>query len=104
MDKYDTLEYSWVKATTVSMCLWISLCAFKNTKFSDAIAGKTISVKILILILMSTNLVITSFCGITPVLLNYGIDRTTHADLTFRQTSTRKEEKNTKEPKVHECS
>jgi predicted membrane protein len=105
MDKYDTLEYSWVKATAVYMCLWISLCAFKNTnKFSDTIAGETIGVKILILILMSTNLVITSFCGITPVLLNYGINRTTHADLTFRQTSTRKEERNTKEPKVHECS
>ena len=50
MDKYDTLEYSRVKATTVSVRLWIYLCAFKNTnKLSSAIAGEIIGVKILIL-------------------------------------------------------
>ena len=31
MDKYDTLEYSWVKATSVSVLLWIYLCALINT-------------------------------------------------------------------------
>ena len=31
MDKYNTLEYFWVKATSVSVRLWIYLCAFKNT-------------------------------------------------------------------------
>jgi hypothetical protein len=30
VDKYDTLEYSRVKATAVSVRLWIYLCAFKN--------------------------------------------------------------------------
>ena len=92
MDKYDTLEYSWVKATTVSVRLRINLCVFKNTnKLSGAVAGETISVKTLILILMSTNLVITSFCGITPVLLNCEKHRTTDAVVTFWQVSTRKE-------------
>ena len=68
-------KYSRVKATVVSGHLRIYLCAFKNTnKFSRAVVGQTIGVKILILILMSTNLVITSFCGITPVLSNCGID------------------------------
>ena len=58
MDKYDTLEYFWVKAIEVSMHLRIYLCVFKNTnKVSGAIA----------------NVVITSFSRITPVLLNYGI-------------------------------
>ena len=78
MDKYDTLEYSRVKAITVS------------NKLSGAIAGKTIGVKTLILILMSTNLVITGFSGITPVLSNCGKDRTTDAVVTFQQVSTRK--------------
>ena len=50
MDKYDTLEYSWVKATMVSVRLRIYLCEFKNTnKLSGAVAGETIGVKILIL-------------------------------------------------------
>jgi hypothetical protein len=50
MDKYDTLEYSWVKATAVSMRLRIYLCVFKNTnKLCDTIARETIGVKILIL-------------------------------------------------------
>jgi hypothetical protein len=31
MDKYDTLEYSWVKATTVSIHLWIYLFLLSNT-------------------------------------------------------------------------
>jgi len=31
MDKYDILEYSWVKATTVSMRLQISLFELTNT-------------------------------------------------------------------------
>jgi hypothetical protein len=30
-DKYDTLEYSWVKATSVSVFLRISLCVLINT-------------------------------------------------------------------------
>ena len=39
MDKYDTLEYSLVKATLVSVRLQISLCALINTnKLSGAIA------------------------------------------------------------------
>ena len=93
MDKYDTLEYSWVKATVVSLCLRIYLCAFKNTnKLSSAVARETIGVEILIVILMSTNLVVTSFCGITPVLLNCGKGRTLDAIATFRWVSTRKEE------------
>jgi hypothetical protein len=50
MDKYDTLEYSQVKATTVSMCLQIYLFAFENAyKLFSVVAGETISVKILIL-------------------------------------------------------
>jgi hypothetical protein len=43
-----------------------------NNKHSGAVAGETIAIKILISILMSTNLVITSFSRITPVLLNWG--------------------------------
>jgi len=42
--------------------------------------------------LISANLVITSFCGITPVLLNCGKDRTTDAVTTFWRVSTKKEE------------
>jgi hypothetical protein len=58
MDKYDTLEYSWVKAITVSMHLQNFLCALINTnKLFGAIAVEAIGVKILITILMSTNLV-----------------------------------------------
>jgi hypothetical protein len=50
VDKYDTLEYSWVKATMVSMRLRIYLCAFKNTnKLSSTVLDETIGVKILIL-------------------------------------------------------
>ena len=37
MDKYDTLEYSWVKATTVFVHLRIYLCAFKNTNISPQV-------------------------------------------------------------------
>jgi hypothetical protein len=49
MDKYDTLEYSWVKATMVYVHLWISLFALINTnKLSCAIAREAIVVKILI--------------------------------------------------------
>ena len=74
MDKYDTLEYSRVKAIAVSVHLRIYLCAFKNTNMLfGAVAKETIGVKILILILMSSNLVINSFSRITPVLLNCGI-------------------------------
>jgi hypothetical protein len=58
MDKYNTLEYSWVKATLVCVRLWISRCALTNTnKLSSAVAGEAIGLKILILTLMSTNLV-----------------------------------------------
>ena len=35
MDKYDTLEYSRVKATAVSICLQIYLCAIKNTNTGE---------------------------------------------------------------------
>ena len=39
MDKYDILEYSWVKAIMVSVRLWIPLFALTNTnKFSNAVA------------------------------------------------------------------
>jgi hypothetical protein len=59
MDKYDTLEYSRVRATAVSVRLWIYLCAFKNTnKLSGAVARETIDGNVLIAILMSVNLVI----------------------------------------------
>ena len=80
--------------------------SFKNTnKFSDAFAGETIIVKILILILMSTNLVITSFSWITPVLLNCEKDRTIDAIVTFWQVSTRKERRrNIEELRVPERS
>jgi hypothetical protein len=58
MDKYDTLEYSRVKAITVFMCLRNFLCALTITnKLFGAIAGEAISVKILIMILMFANLV-----------------------------------------------
>jgi hypothetical protein len=93
MDKYDTLEYSRVRATAVSVRLWIYLCAFKNTnKLSGAVARETIGGNVLIVILMSVNLVITSFRRIIPVLLNCGKDRTANVVVTFRQVSTRKEE------------
>jgi len=96
MDKYDTLEYSRVKGTAVSVCLRIYLCAFKNT-------NKLSGIKILILILMSTNLVITSFCGITHVLLICGIDRT--IDVIFELlTSFHKKRRNIEKPRVPECS
>ena len=36
MDKYDTLEYSWVKARAVSMRLRIYLCALTNTNNGPA--------------------------------------------------------------------
>jgi hypothetical protein len=52
--------------------------------------------------LISTNLVETSFCGITPVLLYCEIDRTTDVVSTFWQVSTgkrRKEERNIEEPR-----
>ena len=40
MDKYDTLEYSRVKATAVSARLRIYLCAFKNTNNGRPKKGK----------------------------------------------------------------
>ena len=73
-----------MKAIAVSMRLWIYLCAFKITnKLSGAVAGETIGVKTLILILMSTNLVITSFSRITLVLSICGKDKTADAVVTF---------------------
>jgi hypothetical protein len=58
VDKYDTLEHSWVKAITVSVRLQNFLCALINTnKLFGAIAEEAIEVKILILILMSANFV-----------------------------------------------
>jgi hypothetical protein len=57
MDKYDTLEYFRVKAIIVSVRLWNFLCALINTNsVSGTIAGEAISIKILIMILMSANL------------------------------------------------
>jgi hypothetical protein len=73
-----------VKPTAASMHLRIYLCAFKHTnKLSVVVVGETSGVKILISILMSTNLVITSFFGITPILLNCEIDRTVGVVSTF---------------------
>ena len=44
MDKYDTPEYSWVKATAVSVHLRIYLCTFKNTnKLSGTVVGETVT-------------------------------------------------------------
>ena len=41
MDKYDTLKYYWVKATIVSVRLWIYLFALANTnKISGAVVGE----------------------------------------------------------------
>jgi hypothetical protein len=58
MDKYNTLEYSRVKAITISVHLRNFLCALINTnKLIGAIVGEAIGVKFLILILMSANLV-----------------------------------------------
>ena len=38
---YDTLEYSWVKATALSLCLWILFVTLQNTnKLSDDVAGE----------------------------------------------------------------
>ena len=93
MDKYNTLEYSWLKATTVSMRLWIYLYAFKiyQQAFWCYCRGNNWR-KDFDTSLMSANLVVTSFCGITPILLNCAKDRTTYTVLTFWQVSTRKEE------------
>ena len=45
MDKYDILEYSWVKATMVSVRLRIPMFALINTnKISGAVAGDYIPV------------------------------------------------------------
>jgi hypothetical protein len=58
MAKYDTLEYSRVKAITVSVRLQNFMCVLTFTnKLFGTIAGEAISVKILIMILMSANLV-----------------------------------------------
>jgi hypothetical protein len=58
VDKYDTVEYSRVKAITVSVRLRNFLCALINTnKLFGAVVGEAIGVKILIIILMSTNIV-----------------------------------------------
>ena len=41
LSRYDTLEYSWVKATVVSVCLRILFVTLQNTnKLSGAIAGE----------------------------------------------------------------
>ena len=38
---YDTLEYSWMKATAVSVRLWILFVTIQNTnKLSGAVAGE----------------------------------------------------------------
>jgi hypothetical protein len=58
VDKYGTLEYSRVKAITVSVRLLNYLCALTNTnKLFGTIAREAIGIKILIMILMSANLV-----------------------------------------------
>jgi hypothetical protein len=44
MDKYDTQEYFQVKATAVSVHLWIYLCAFKiPTSFLAPLLGKQLA-------------------------------------------------------------
>jgi hypothetical protein len=58
MDKYNTLEYFQVKAITIFVRLRNFLCALYNTnKIFGTVARETIGVKILIMILMSTNVV-----------------------------------------------
>jgi hypothetical protein len=58
VDKYDTLEYSRVKAITVFVRLRNFICTLTITnKLFGAVAEEAISVKILIMILMSANLV-----------------------------------------------
>jgi hypothetical protein len=58
MDKYDTLEYSRVKAITVSVRLRNFLCVLINTnKLFGVVAGEAIGVNILIIILMFANVV-----------------------------------------------
>jgi hypothetical protein len=58
VDKYDTLEYSRVKAITVSVHLQNFLCALPITnKLFGVVVEDAIGVKILIMILMSANLV-----------------------------------------------
>ena len=84
MDKYDTLEYNQVKTTTVSVHLRIHLCAFKiyQQAFWHCCRGNSCR-KDFDTSLISANLVMTIFCGITPVLLNCGKDKTTDAVVTF---------------------
>ena len=36
---YDTLEYSWVKATALSVRLWILFLALQNTNSGDSGVG-----------------------------------------------------------------
>ena len=93
MDKYDTLEYSGVNATTVSVHLRIYLCAFKiyQQAFWCRCPGNNWR-KDFDTSLISANLVITSFYRITHVLLNCGKDRTTDAVVTFWRVSTKKEQ------------
>ena len=93
MDKYDTLEYSRVKPTAVSMRLWIYLCMFKiyQQAFWCRCRGNNWR-KDFDTSLISANLVITSFYRITHVLLNCGKDGTSDAVATFRRVSTKKEE------------
>jgi hypothetical protein len=58
VNKYDTLEYSQVKAITVSIRLQSFLCALINTnKLFGVVTDEAIGVKILIMILVSTNVV-----------------------------------------------
>ena len=58
MDKYDTLEYFWVKATAASVRLRIYLFALTNAnKLSGAVAGEAIGINILIFTLISASLV-----------------------------------------------
>jgi hypothetical protein len=69
-----------VKATTVSMCLQISLFTLINTnKFSNAIAGEVIGVKILILTLISANLVYHELLWDYPCPIECGINKATPA-------------------------
>jgi len=58
VDTFDTLEYSWVKATAASIRLRIYLFALTNAnKLSGAVAGEAIGVMILIFTLISASLV-----------------------------------------------
>ena len=89
-----------MKATIVSVRLWISLFVLINTnKLSSTGAGEAIGVKILILCLMSANLVYHYLLWDYPCPVECGINRvvpTVRPSGTFPQ----EKKKNHHEPKV----